>query len=97
MALTAKQRKALPASAFAYPSSRKYPVPTKAQAAKAGIGEAQRLALHRNALSRAGQSGTSGSYPAVAKKVRARAGGKVATVAKGKGTISGPGMRKRRK
>jgi hypothetical protein len=97
LALTAKQRAALPASAFAYPSSRKYPVPTKAQAAKAGIGEKQRLALHRNALSRANQSGTSGSYSTVAKKVRARSAGKVATVAKGKGTISGPGMRKRRK
>jgi hypothetical protein len=97
MALTAKQRKALPASAFAYPSSRKYPVPTKAQAAKAGIGEKQRLAMHRNALSRAGQSGTSGSYSTVARKVRARSGGKIATVSKAKGTVSAPGMRKRRR
>jgi hypothetical protein len=97
MALTARQRKALPASAFVYPSKRAYPVPTKTQAAKAGIGETQRLALHRNALSRAGSSSTSGSYPAVAKKVRARSGGKVATVHPTKGTISGPGMRKRRK
>jgi hypothetical protein len=34
-------------------------VPTKAQARKAGISEAQRLRAHRNALSRAAQSGTS--------------------------------------
>jgi len=84
MALSAKQRNALPPSAFAYPSSRKYPVPTKSQAAKAGISERQRLGLHRNALSRAAQRGTSGSYGTVANKVRARAGGKVASV-KGRG------------
>lgn len=61
MALTAKQRNALPNSAFAYPKARKYPVPTKAQARKAGISERQRLGLHRNARSRAAQSATSGS------------------------------------
>jgi hypothetical protein len=97
MALTAKQRRALPPSAFAYPSTRTYPVPTKAQAAKAGIGETQRLGLHRNALSRAAQSSTSGSYPTVARKVRARTGGKVATVSKTKGTVSSPGLRKRKR
>jgi protoporphyrinogen oxidase len=83
MALTAKQRNALPASAFVYPSRRAYPVPTKAQAAKAGISERQRLGLHRNALSRAAQSGTTGSYATVGSKVRARAGGKVASVKAG--------------
>lgn len=72
MALTAKQRNKLPKSAFAYPSQRKYPVPTKNQARKAGISETQRLGLHRNALSRAAQSGTSGSYGRVAKKVAVR-------------------------
>jgi hypothetical protein len=72
MALTARQRNKLPASAFAYPTQRKYPVPTKAQAKKAGISERQRLGLHRNALSRAAQSNTSGSYRHVAKKVNAR-------------------------
>jgi hypothetical protein len=96
MALTAKQRKALPASAFALPSKRAYPVPTKAQAKRAGIGERQRLALHRNALARSTSSKTAGSYPTIAKKVRARAGGKVATVHPTKGTISRPGMRKRK-
>src|SRR5262245_26637031 len=97
MALTAKQRKALPASAFALPSKRAYPVPTKAQARKAGISETQRLALHRNALSRSTSSKTAGSYPTIAKKVRARAGGKVASVKKGApGGASRPAARKRK-
>ena len=77
MALSAKQRAKLPATAFAYPSKRAYPVPTKNQAKKAGIGETQRLGLHRNALARAAQSGTTGSYGHVAKHVARRAGGKV--------------------
>jgi hypothetical protein len=72
MALTAKQRAKLPASAFAYPKQRRYPVPTQTQAKRAGISETQRLALHRNALSRAAQSGTSGSYGHVAKHVARR-------------------------
>ena len=72
MALTSRQRAKLPPSAFAYPSTRSYPVPTKAQAKKAGISEKARLAMHRNALSRAAQAGTSGSYGHVASKVRAR-------------------------
>jgi hypothetical protein len=94
MALTAKQRKALPDSAFAYPSKRSFPVPTRAQARKAGISERQRLAVHRNALSRAAQPQTRGSYPAVARKVKARAGAKVATVGGPRGTTSRPGFRK---
>ena len=72
MALSARQRNKLPASAFAYPAKRAYPVPTKNQAKKAGISERQRLGLHRNALSRAASSKTSGSYGHVAKKVKAR-------------------------
>ena len=72
MALTAKQRNKLPASAFAYPRTRKYPVPTKSQAKRAGISERQRVGLHRNALSRAAQANTSGSYSHVARKVNAR-------------------------
>jgi hypothetical protein len=82
MALSARQRAKLPRSAFAYPAQRKYPVPTKTQAQKAGISERQRIGLHRNALSRAAQSGTSGSYGRVAKVVRTRAGGKVKSVGK---------------
>jgi hypothetical protein len=72
MGLTAKQRAKLPASAFVYPSRRSYPVPTKAQAQRAGISERQRVATARNALSRAAQSNTSGSYRTVARKVAAR-------------------------
>jgi hypothetical protein len=72
MALTPKQRNKLPPSAFAYPKQRQYPVPTKAQAQKAGISERQRLGLHRNALARAAQSTTKGSYGHVAKHVARR-------------------------
>jgi hypothetical protein len=96
MALTSKQRAKLPASAFAYPKQRKYPVPTKAQAAKAGIGERTRLRMHRNALARAGQTKTTGSYPKVAALVRSRSGGKVGTVSKAKGTVIGPGYKQSR-
>jgi protoporphyrinogen oxidase len=80
VALTAAQRRKLPNSAFAYPSQRKYPVPTKAQARKAGISERQRLAIHRNALSRAAQKKTMGSTSKVRSVVARRAGGKVASV-----------------
>jgi hypothetical protein len=72
MAITSRQRSKLPPSAFVYPSARKYPVPTKAQARKAGISERDRIATHRNALSRAAQKGTSGSYARVARKVNSR-------------------------
>lgn len=83
MALTAKQRRRLPRSAFAIPSKRKYPVPTKAQARRAGISEAQRLRLHRNALARSTNKRTAGTYSTIAKKVRARSGGKVKSVSRG--------------
>lgn len=82
MALTAKQRNALPDSAFVYRRARKYPVPTKAQAQKAGISERQRLGLHRNALSRAAQAGTSGSPAKVRAVVKRRAGGKIGSLRK---------------
>lgn len=61
MALTAKQRAKLPPSAFVYPKARKYPVPTKAQARKAGISEKQRVATHRAAKSYAARKSTSGT------------------------------------
>ena len=95
MALTAAQRRALPDSAFALPSKRAYPVPTQAQARKAGITETQRLALHRNALARSTSSKTAGDYPTVARKVRARTGGAVKTVSGRTGNISTPGPRGR--
>jgi hypothetical protein len=72
MALTAKQRNKLPPSAFAYPSTKKYPVPTKKQAAKAGISEQQRQRLLNNAKSRAAQKKTMGSLRTVAKKANRR-------------------------
>ncbi len=84
MALTSKQRNALPNSAFAYPASRRYPVPTKAQARRAGISERQRVATLRSALSRAGQRNTRGSRGRVAPVVARRAAGKVASVRRGR-------------
>jgi hypothetical protein len=93
-ALTAAQRRRLPASAFAYPSARKYPMPTKAQARRAGIGERQRIALHRNALSRANQRKTSGSYGHVANVARSRTAGRVASVGRARGTTSRPGYKR---
>lgn len=80
MALTSAQRARLPNSAFAYPAQRKYPVPTKAQARKAGISEKQRLATHRNALSRAAQRNTSGSTRHVRSVVSRRHAGGVASL-----------------
>jgi hypothetical protein len=95
MALTAKQRNALPRSAFLDPVRRRFPVPTKAQARRAGIPEDQRVRTLRNALARAGQSqprrqavGRGGRKvavktvtPAVARRaVAKRAAGTVASV-----------------
>jgi len=84
MALTSKQRNALPNSAFVYPKSRKYPVPTKAQARAAGISERQRQATHRNALSRAAQRNTSGTPSKVRSVVRKRHAGAVASMKRGR-------------
>lgn len=65
MAISAKKRRSLPRSAFAYPRTRKYPIDTKARA--------------RNALARAAQKGTSGSYAHVARAVRKRYGSAIKT------------------
>jgi hypothetical protein len=80
-ASTAKGTKKLPSSAFAYPKTRQYPINTLKRA--------------RNALSRAAQPGTSGSYSHVLKKVKARYGSKIKTA--GKSKPSGASTRKRRK
>lgn len=80
--MKAARRKALPASAFAYPKQRKYPIDTKARA--------------RNALARSAQSGTSGSYSTVARAVRAKWGEAIPTVSRSRGTVSRPGLAKRR-
>lgn len=63
--MKASKRKALPRSAFAYPSKRAYPIDTPKRA--------------RNALARAAQSKTSGSYATVARAVRKRYGSKIKT------------------
>jgi hypothetical protein len=55
---TAKGTKRLKSSQFAYPSKRAYPINTKARA--------------RNALARAAQSKTSGTYAHVARAVKAK-------------------------
>jgi hypothetical protein len=68
--MRAAKRRALPKSAFAYPATRKYPIDTLARA--------------RNALARAAQKNTSGSYATVAKAVRRKWGTKVKSVAKPK-------------
>lgn len=83
MALKAKRRNRLPDSAFAYPKARKYPIDTVARA--------------RNALARAAQSHTSGSYTHVAKAVRRKYGNKVASVGRAKGTVTRPGYRRKRR
>lgn len=56
--MKAAKRHSLPASDFVYPEKEAYPVDTKARA--------------RNALARAAQSKTSGSYETVARKVRSK-------------------------
>jgi hypothetical protein len=69
--LTAAQRNKLPDSAFIDRAHRRFPVPNKAQAARAGIPEAQRVGILRNALARAAQR-----QPA--RQARGRGGRKVA-------------------
>jgi hypothetical protein len=70
----------LPASAFAYPAKRAYPINTPKRA--------------RAALAYAARSGTSGSYATVARKVRARYGNRVASVGRARGTVTRPGYRR---
>lgn len=71
--------KRLPASAFAYPKKRAYPINTPKRA--------------RAALSYAARKDTSGSYPVVARKVRARYGKTIGT----KGTAKKRTTRRGRK
>jgi hypothetical protein len=81
--LNTRRRNALPASAFAYPASRRYPIDTKARA--------------RNALARAAQPGTSGSYAHVARAVRRKWSDKIPTVGPTRGTVTRPGLRRGRR
>ena len=78
---TAAGTKRLPASAFAYPKSRKYPIDTPKRA--------------RAALAYAARPDTAGSYTTVAKAVRRKYGNKVASVGPAKGTVTRPGYRRR--
>jgi hypothetical protein len=76
--LTARQRSKLPRSAFVVKGTKgkrstyKYPVPTKAQARKAGISERQRQTMHRAALSYSARRTTASSYRKVAPVVHRR-------------------------
>ena len=80
MALSAQKRRSLPASSFAYPRTRSYPIDTPKRA--------------RAALSRAAQKGTKGSYTHVAKKVRAKYGNRIASVGRARGTVTRPGYKR---
>ena len=88
MAMTAAQRRKLPRSAFLYApkgsprSAWRYPVPTKGQARKAGIGEAQRQRIAKNAVARSAQHHTRGSRRLVEPAARARAGATRRTTAR---------------
>ena len=82
MAITARKRRSLPRSSFAYPKKRAYPIDTPARA--------------RAALSRAAQKGTSGSYSTVARAVRRKYGNRIASVGRKRGTVSRAGYRRRR-
>lgn len=81
--LTAKQRKSAPASAWAYPKQRKF-----------YIGDVSHA---RNALARAAQKGTKGSYTHVAKAVRRKYGGRIASVGRARGTVTRPGYKRTRR
>lgn len=83
--MRANRRRALPPSAFALPRTRQYPIDT--------IGRA-RSALARSALARSAQRNTAGTYPTVARAVRARYGDRIPTVGPTKGTTTHPGYRK---
>jgi hypothetical protein len=76
MALTSNQRSKLPPSAFVQHSGPrsnwKYPIPTKSQAAKAGISEAQRQRMHSTALAYSGRSNTASTKTAVSRVVNKR-------------------------
>jgi hypothetical protein len=89
MAITAKRRADLPRGSYVYgPKSRvggkgrkAYPIDTPKRA--------------RNALARAAQKNTAGSYSTVAKAVRAKYGNRIASVGPTRGTTSRPGYAKR--
>lgn len=77
---TARGTSRLPAKAFAYPTRRAYPINTPARA--------------RNALARAAQTQTAGTYQHVARAVRNRYGNRIASVGPKRGTTTRPGYRR---
>lgn len=79
--MKASQRKKLPKSSFAYPSTRSYPIDTLARA--------------RNALARAAQSNTKGTYEHVARAVRKRWGNQIKTTGPAQGRMNKPGKRRK--
>jgi hypothetical protein len=91
VSLTAAQRRKLPRAAFVYApkgtprSTWRYPVPTRAQAKRAGISEASRLRTARAAVSYAGHRGTSGTPARVGAVVHRRA----PSIGRGRATSSG--------
>jgi len=76
MRLTATQRNKLPRSAFVYHggprSNWRYPVPTKAQARRAGISETQRKSIHGAAVSYGARKSTRGSKATIKRVVSRR-------------------------
>jgi len=87
MALSTAQRNALPRSAFVYHagprSAWRYPTPTRAQARRAGISEAQRARTHRAALSYSARRNTRGTLRTVRTHVARRHQGAVRSMRKG--------------
>jgi hypothetical protein len=91
MAISARKRRSLKAGSYVYgPKSRvggkgrkAYPIDTPKRA--------------RNALARAAQKNTSGSYSTVARAVRKKYGNKIASVGRKRGTTSRPGYKKGRR
>jgi hypothetical protein len=81
LSITAAKRRSLKPSQFAYPKQKKYPIDTPKRA--------------RNALSRAAQSKTSGTYSHVAKAVRRKYGNRIASVGRARGTTSRPGYKRK--
>lgn len=77
--MRAAHRRRLPDSAFAYPRRRTFPIDTIARA--------------RNALARAAQSHTHGTYQHVARAVRRKWGDRIPTVGPTYGTVHSPGKR----
>ena len=86
MALTTAQRNRLPRSAFGIApkgsprSAWKYPMPTKAQARRAGISEPTRMATLRAAKSYSARRTTAGSPRSIHPVANRRSGGRLTGV-----------------